>query len=101
MLLGTPCVATNWSANIDFMDRESACLVDYSLITIKKDVGFYRQGNRWADADIEQASIFIKRLYEDKKFYNKIVCNGRKKIQEISTNREFEKRINEIMEIMG
>ena len=29
MYLGKPVIATNWSANTEFMDKETACMIDY------------------------------------------------------------------------
>ena len=38
MLLGTPTIATNWSSNTEFMNKDVACMVDYKLITIERDI---------------------------------------------------------------
>jgi glycosyltransferase involved in cell wall biosynthesis len=48
MLLGTPVVATNWSATTEFMNPNTACLVDYELVEIEKDIGPYKKGWIWA-----------------------------------------------------
>lgn len=72
MLLGTPTIATNWSANIEFMNKEVACMVDYDFITIEEDILPYKKGSRWADPHIGQAAEYMVRLYEDKNFYNAI-----------------------------
>ncbi|MCL1883847.1 MAG: glycosyltransferase family 4 protein [Defluviitaleaceae bacterium] len=68
MLSGTPVVATNWSANTEFMNNNIACMVDYKLITIEKDCGHFRAGNRWADPDIHQAAEYMRRLNSDEDF---------------------------------
>lgn len=68
MLVGTPVIATNWSANTEFMNADAACMVDYQLTTIEKDIGPYKAGQRWADPDVEQASRYMKKLYEDREF---------------------------------
>lgn len=57
MNLGTVCIATNYSANTDFMNKNNSCLVDYKLIPVKSDGYFlYNGDNVWADPDINQAS---------------------------------------------
>lgn len=82
MYLGTPVVATGWSANTEFMDKDCSCLVDYKLVQIKKDIGPYEKGNYWADADINQASEYMRRLYENNQYWRQISDNGKKQIRE-------------------
>lgn len=65
MQVGTPVIATNWSANTEFMNPDVACMVDYQLIEIEKDIGPYKAGNRWADPDISQASQYMRKYYEN------------------------------------
>lgn len=72
MYLGTPVIATNWSATTEFMSKESACLVDYELIALAKNIGPYKRGSYWADADISQAADYMRRLYSDREFYQKV-----------------------------
>jgi glycosyltransferase involved in cell wall biosynthesis len=62
MYLGKPVIATNWSGNRDFMNGDNSCPVDYRLIAIEKDLGPYRKGQVWADADVEHAAWYMKRL---------------------------------------
>ena len=91
MYLGTPAVATNWSANAEFMNGEKVdgaftaadccCPVDGDFITIPTQIGPYEKGNRWMDADVAQATGYLKRLYEDKDYYRMLSENGRKQIR--------------------
>ena len=83
MLLGTPTIATNWSANTEFADAESACLVGYELIPITEDIGPYEKGNHWADADLHQAAAYMEKLYEDPEFYQQISHQGMIRIHEV------------------
>lgn len=82
MALGTPAVATNWSANAEFMPEDSACMVGYTMIPVK-DHYVYKSDDSlmWADPDIEQAAVYLKRLYNDKDYYQKIAENGRQHIE--------------------
>lgn len=82
MYLGTAVIATNWSAPVEFMDENSACLVDYKMMTLKEDIGPYQKGNRWADADIIQAAEYMKKLSCDKKYYMDKVLQGKVYIRE-------------------
>jgi glycosyltransferase involved in cell wall biosynthesis len=105
MLLGIPTIATNWSSNIEFMNQEVSCLVDYKLIEIEKDMGPFKKGNRWADPDITEASHFMNKLYTDKSFYDLIALKAKLYINDkLSIQRAAEsinKRVAEIMEKYG
>jgi len=65
MMLGTPTIATDWSSNTEFMNSDVACMVKAKLVEIREDTGVFKKGNLWADPDIDQAAMYMKRLYED------------------------------------
>lgn len=65
MLLHVPTIATNWSANTEFMNPEVACMVDYQMVTLEKDYIPYKKGNCWADPDVEQAALYMRQLSDD------------------------------------
>jgi glycosyltransferase involved in cell wall biosynthesis len=64
MLLRKPVIATGWSGNMTFMNKESAALVDYRLIPAhdRRDVYF---GASWADPDQAVAAAHLRRLADD------------------------------------
>ena len=101
MLVGTPVIGTNWSANTEFMNSDVACMVDYHMIEIEQDMPPFKKGYRWADANIDQAAAYMKKLYEDKEFYNDIQKKAGIHVREkLSMERAVgivEKRLNEIM----
>ncbi len=70
MLLGTPTIATNWSSNTEFMTKETSCLVEYKLVNLKEDIGLFKRGNRWAEPNMEQAAIYMRKLYENPEYYH-------------------------------
>ncbi len=82
MYLGTPVIATGWSANVEFMENDCSCLVNYTLTEIKRNIGPYEKGNQWAEADIACASQYMKKLYYDKEYWEEISGNGKKKIRQ-------------------
>lgn len=81
MLLGKPVIATNWSSNTEFMDEDVACMVDYSLVTIKEQTGPYPAGHRWAEPDLSQASEYMRELYENKNYRVKLAKRARAHIE--------------------
>nr|WP_295679327.1 glycosyltransferase family 4 protein [uncultured Lachnoclostridium sp.] len=83
MSLGTPTIATNWSSNTEFMNNDVACMVDYKMIELSRDIGPFKKGQRWADADIEQAADYMKRLVADKKYYDEIKANAQKHVNKV------------------
>lgn len=76
MVVGTPVIATDWSATTQFMDKSSACMVDYRLVSLDKDMLPFKKGYKWAEADTDCAAGFMKRLVDDKEFYDIIKCNA-------------------------
>ncbi len=69
MFLGTPTVSTNWSANAEFMSEDACCMVPVKIIEIEKETPPYHKGNHWADPDVHVAAEYIRRLHDDKAFY--------------------------------
>ena len=82
MLVNTVCIATNWSSNIEFMNKDIACMVDYSFVTLEKDASPYRKGSKWADADTDQAAGYMKKLHDDKDFYNTLSTKAKAYIED-------------------
>lgn len=102
MIVGTPTIATNWSANTEFMNSDVACMVDYKMIEIEKDMPPFKKGYKWADADIDQAAEYMKKLYEDKDFYESIKTKASSYIKKhLSMDRSVKlvnSRLKEILE---
>lgn len=101
MSLGTVCIATNYSSNLDFMNKDNSLLVDYKMIkTGLKKHYLYQYNDLWADADVDQASDYMLKLFNDKDLYNRLKENAQKTIlEEFSTKKlveKIEKRIDEI-----
>jgi glycosyltransferase involved in cell wall biosynthesis len=100
MLLGTPVIATNWSANTEFMSEESSCMVDYKMITLTEDILPFKKGYRWAEADTQQAADYMRRLYEDKDYYDKkktlAASYVREKLSMERCKAKMQGRLNEI-----
>ena len=76
MYLGKPTIGTNWSSNIEFMNKNNSCLVDYKLVELPKDNGPFRKGWKWAEPDVKNAAFYMKKLYCNKEYYNEISKNA-------------------------
>lgn len=81
MYLKKPVIATNWSANTDFMDYTNSCPVDYKLVQIGKDFGPYEAYQQWAEPNEDHAAEYMKRLFSDRAYYDQLAASGQKKIK--------------------
>jgi glycosyltransferase involved in cell wall biosynthesis len=64
MALGKPVIATDYSANLDFMHAGNGLLVRYKLVRLDQDYGPYPKGSQWADPDVDHASQLMRFVYE-------------------------------------
>ena len=65
MWLHTAVLASRYSGNLDFMDDESAALIDVAMIAVKNGEGAYPEGLQWADPDIGAATAWMLRLVNE------------------------------------
>lgn len=102
MLNHIPVIATNWSANTEFMNEEVACMVGYQLKELEKDILPYRKGNRWAEPDISEAAEYMKKLFESAEYRVELMADSYKYIvQKLGLKKVkglLEERINYIIE---
>lgn len=82
MYLGKPAILTNWSGNKTYMTKDNCCAVNYNIIEIDQDFGPYQKGGNWAEPDIEHAAKLMRKLVDEKEFYNRIAENGQRHIRE-------------------
>jgi glycosyltransferase involved in cell wall biosynthesis len=66
MYLGKPVIATNYSGNLEFMNAETALLVNYKMTELGEDAGSYERGTRWADPDVDHAASLMRWVYENR-----------------------------------
>lgn len=82
MRMGKPVIATNYSGNTDFTLSDNSCLVNYQLRAIQPGEYIYEEGKYWADADVSEAADYMRKLYHDKEYREKISSNAKKYIEE-------------------
>lgn len=80
MWLGRAVVATAWSGNMDFMDPDSAALVDWTLTPVVDDQGVY-EGASWAEPDLEQAARLLADLARDPAARQALAQRGRRRAE--------------------
>ena len=105
MMLGTPAVATGWSANTEFMPEDASCPVKCTLIPVAGGYQFDNGELLWADPDVHHAAEYLKRLRDDPEYYRQKAEDGKRFIEEnLSMDRcadEMRKRMEEILEIQN
>ena len=82
MNLGTATVATNWSANTEFMPEGTACLVDQKPVPVGSAYQYEQEGLTWADPDAHQAAGYLRRLKDEPEYLEEITRAGQKYIRE-------------------
>jgi glycosyltransferase involved in cell wall biosynthesis len=103
MLLGKPVIATAWSGNMDFMDRDNSCLVDYRLVPVESPV--YREltgglAMQWADPDPAGAAAWMRQLSENAALRERIGIRARQDMvdrQETCKRMDVFKKLEEML----
>lgn len=72
MLNQVPVIATDWSANTEFMNDSCGCMVPYRMVQLDHSIPPYKKGERWAEPDLEEAASYMKRLKEEPVWRNRI-----------------------------
>lgn len=102
MLLGTAVIATNWSANTEFMNEQVACMVPAAILTLQADSFPYEKGSHWADPDERIAAGMMRRLYEDPGLRAELAAKAqtfaREKLSPAQASQKMEHRLNELLD---
>jgi glycosyltransferase involved in cell wall biosynthesis len=64
MLLGRPVILTGYSGTNDFVDRDSACMVEYSLVPVQPNAYPGVEGQRWAEPEVADAARYMRWVHE-------------------------------------
>ncbi|MBI4890192.1 MAG: glycosyltransferase [Acidobacteria bacterium] len=65
MYFGNAVIATNYSANTDYLDETNGYPVNYRLVEIEKAEGPYLPGSVWASADVHHMAQQMRRVFDD------------------------------------
>ena len=102
MLLGKPVIATDYSANTDFMTAANSFPVRYRLVPIERDHGPYRAGWRWAEPDEEHAAEQMRTVFTDRELARRVGDRAREDVRRELSNaavgRILRRRLERIVE---
>lgn len=102
MMLGTAVIATNWSANTEFMNDEVAWMVPADIIELDKDVFPYQKGTHWAQPDEKNAAKGMQELFKNKKMRQQLCANAQRHIEMVLSQQmaaeRMKKRLSKLWE---
>jgi glycosyltransferase involved in cell wall biosynthesis len=83
LMMGVPIIATGWSGNTDFLNKENSFSIKYKLVEIEKKhflkyPGFY--GSKWAEPDVEDLKKIMKFVYNQFSVAQKKAEKGKKDV---------------------
>lgn len=81
MYLGKPVIATGYSGNLDFMNRENSFLVDHTLVAIGGQAPPYPSDGVWAEPDVEQAGQLMRTVFDDRDGTARVARRGAEEIR--------------------
>jgi glycosyltransferase involved in cell wall biosynthesis len=93
MTLGKPVIATCWSGNMSFTNARNSCLVGYDFIPVRGENQIaYAPSNLgpgavWADARVDEAAHWMRRLADEPQLRERIARTAR------SDMAEYQRRI--------
>ena len=101
MSLGLVVVATAWSGNMDYMTAENSFPVPYQLVPVESTNAAYapevgREGQVWAEADIDEAARVLRLTHEQPQLRERI---GRRAEQDMTALRESPARLAPLREL--
>lgn len=103
MFYGKPVIATNYSANTDFMNVNNSFPVKYRLTTVEEDFGFFKKGDSWADADVEHAAEMMRFVFENraeaKRIGTRAAADIRENLSPSNVGQKIEHRLEIVSEI--
>jgi glycosyltransferase involved in cell wall biosynthesis len=87
MAHAVPVVATGWSGNLAFMNEGNSVLVPYRTVPVSDETVYSRYTNSvWAEPDIDFAADALRRLAEDRSYYDGVARAAHAAVVEFARN---------------
>jgi glycosyltransferase involved in cell wall biosynthesis len=83
MAYGVPVIATGYSGNLDFMDRDTAYLVDAREVEVEVPDGPFQRGSVWAEPDLDHAASLMRQVYENREAARELGARGAAYVREM------------------
>jgi glycosyltransferase involved in cell wall biosynthesis len=101
MFYGKPVIATNYSANTDFMNVNNSFPVKYRLKAVEENFGFFIKGDLWADADVEHAAEMMRFVFENPAEAKRVGTRAAEDIRENLSPSKVGQQIESRLEIIS
>lgn len=103
MQLGKPVVATGWSGNMDFMNERNSAPVSYRMVPAQDPydgafVADVTDGQLWAEADVEHAAEWLRRLAAEPELRRRLGDAARADIARQLSPRSIARTIADLIE---
>lgn len=98
---GKPILASNWSGQLDFLNKETSVLVDGKLTPVHPSAqwkGVINEGSEWFTIDYGIAGGYMKDMFKNYKKYSEM---SRKTFHRIKTNFSFDVMTVKLGEILN
>ncbi|MDJ0553406.1 MAG: glycosyltransferase [Microcoleaceae cyanobacterium MO_207.B10] len=93
MFYGKPVIATGYSSNTEFMNVGNSFLVEYEKVAITEKHGPYKQGDIWANPNIEHCANLMKYVFNNYRQAEKIGIKAAQDIKSLLTPETIGKKI--------
>lgn len=100
MKKNTPTIATAYSSNVEFQSEENACLVGYTLTKVGNGVWPFEKDSVWADANMDDAAKYMRKLYADREYYKNIQKKAYEDITDSERNASILRILKDRMEVV-
>lgn len=92
MALSKPVIATNYSGNLEYMNKNNSLLIDYELLPVGDRYAFSTK-SYWAEPNIKHAAKLMRLIYSNKKLRKQLSHSAQKDLKS-NTKPFFEKFIH-------
>ncbi len=99
MWLERPIIATRYSGNLDFMDADSAVLIDVDMVPVGPGLAPYPPDALWASPRLDDAAAAMRRLAGDVDFARSVGMAARRKMESMPSEAEFVARVTELLRL--
>ena len=100
MLLGKPVIATGYSGNLEFMDRDNSLLIGYELVPVGRQIGPYSKDLLWAEPSVVEAAEAMRWIHENADEARALGARARISAEETlslqAAGKRFARRLEEI-----
>jgi len=96
MFFGIPAVVTNYSAPTEFCNSDTAMLVPYKLIPIKRNE-YFASMREWAEPDEQAAASALRELFDNSELRHRIGAAGKLFIRTHFSLESFRQSVNDYL----